>query len=89
MMSYHGDWRVYKINSSFVPALQGRSTVARYSRCPMQIWGCSPSAGRMCPAWSSMHLKWPDSDGFPPLQEVSTAPPCQVHTHRASSFTIS
>ena len=70
-----------------VSALQGRSTVARYSRCPMQIWGCSPSAGRMCPAWSSMHLNWPDSDGFPTSARgehrsalPSAHPPCiQLH----------
>ena len=88
MMSYHSDWRVYKIYPSFVPALQGRSAVARCSHCPMQTWGCSPSAGRMCPAWSSMRLSWQASAGSPPLQEVSTPPPCQVHTYCASSSAI-
>ena len=64
---------------------QGPGAAVKYSHCPMETWGCSPSAGRVCLAWSSMHLSWQASAGFPPLQEVSTLPTCLVHTCRAAS----
>ena len=73
---------------STASALQGRSVVARFSRCPMQTWGCSPSAGRTRLAWSFMRLSWQASGGSTPLQGVSTPPPCQMHTLHTSSSAI-